>query len=667
MNYWAHRGLSYLYPENTLEAFERAFQYDICGIELDVQLSKDEQLVVIHDETLDRTTDLQGYVKDYTLAELKEAKITFKDKIYRIPTLAEVFSLCRDHLAESETYINIELKNSVFPYPGMEKKVLEMVKAFELQDHIVYSSFNHDSLKLMKQLDPKAHLAVLADDVRDCFETARQLNTRDIHPYIGSLGHIDLSGYVVRAWNLSDKEPLNPSENVPYHYSYEELHELGVTDYITNNVQLYMPLNQTEVPARKQKAMPGKAIDPETGKTVASEEHSVFFEPVYLRRGTILKPKEAVAYRPYFYQNQIRPELLHSFAYDEEANYSSYVPAYFPDRWQTREFAMKEDGYLRMELQGQTDHSFEEIFEIMDMPCSRKRNPRFRDEEERIIRRLKQFRKKGDLLFILGSDLHGGYGSSSEETLRNIKHLCRRIYPDAVIDLGDQTDGSLNKEQTTELVERIRKDSSRFGVPVYRCLGDHDFNDFQNNNDFFTRTEAEELYLDGQKEDRYVDYKDVRLIFLSSYDPEQENRCGFSMRSLRKLRYLLFRTPKDKKIILFSHLPPMNGLCYSGETLRNSNRLIRILENHQKKNRQIKAYLHGHVHAENAYTKLSFPILGIGCMKPEDYQNRKPEGSITYARQIGTATQELFDLMLVGKDGIRFIRYGAGEDRMIKY
>ena len=667
MNYWAHRGLSYLYPENTLEAFKQAFRYDICGIELDVQLSKDDQLVVIHDETLDRTTNLKGNVMDYTLAELKEAEIAYQGKIYRIPTLAEVFSLCRDHLAESETFINIELKNSVFPYPGMEKKVLEMVKAFELQDHIIYSSFNHDSLKLMKQLDPHAHLAVLADDVRDCFETARLLQTRDIHPYIGSLGNIDVSGYIVRAWNLSDKEPLYPHDDAPYHYSYEELCQLGVTDYITNNVQLYMPMQQEKEAAREQNAIPMKAIDPQTGRIVPSAEDSVFFEPIYFVRGTILKPRDAIAYRLYFYEDQIKPEFLHSKSCDEEANFSSFVPDYFSDRWQTHEFAMRENGYLRLELKGQTDRTFNELFEVLDMPRSHKRNPRFRDEEERVINRLKLFRKDDDRLFIVASDLHQAYGSTGEETMCNIKHLCRRIYPEAVIDLGDQTDGMLSRKQTTELVGRINTDVRRFGAPVYRCLGDHDFNDFHNDTESFTRQEAEELYLNGSQEDRYIDSKDLRLIFLSSYDPQQEEPCGFSKRTLRWLRYLLLKTPKEKKILLFSHMPPMGTLNYPGEALRNESRLLKILEKHQRRNGQIIAYIHGHVHADQVYTDAVFPIISIGCLKPEDYQNKKPEGSVTYPRQIGTASQELFDLMLVNKERIRFIRYGAGEDRTIRF
>ncbi len=665
MNYWAHRGLSYLYPENTLEAFKQAFAYDISGIELDVQLSKDDQLVVIHDETLNRTTDMQGYVKDYTLQELKQALIRYQGKIYRIPTLAEVFSLLRNELIEKETYINIELKNSVIPYTGMEKKVLALVKAYELEDRIIYSSFNHDSLHLLKVLDPKAHVAVLADDVRDCIRAAAQLGTKEIHPYIGSLQGYDASGYVVRAWNLSDKEPLYPDQNEPYHYSYSELYQLGVTDYITNNVQDYAPFYLKEDPSRKQNALPGKAIDPETGKSVLSGEASLCYEPIYFKRGTILRPRNGIAYRPYFYQASVRPELLHSGIYDEEAIYSTFIPEYFEHDWRIHDFIMREDGYLRLEIRGIQESPFKELFDVVEMPAEHRRMDCFKKEEERIIQKTDLYRQKNDSLFLLASDLHYAYGSVSEQSLRNLKLLSRRAHPDALIDLGDLTDGLLPKAQTKELVKRIKAAQRRLGIPVYRCLGDRDFIAFNDNEDFYTREEAEEFYLQ-QKEDRYYDHKDLRLIFLSSFDPQNKDACGFSKQTLRWLRYLLFRTSKEKKILLFSHVPPISESGYLGETIRNGNKLMKILVNHQKRKGTILAYIHGHTHADSLHQEFGFPIIGIGSMKPEDYPNKKAESCVTPARQLATASQELIDLLLINEKELRFIRYGAGEDRLIK-
>ena len=76
MKIWAHRGCSQNYPENTLLSFEKAAQIrELAGIELDIQLTKDKELVVIHDERVDRTTEGIGFVRDYTLAELKRLHI----------------------------------------------------------------------------------------------------------------------------------------------------------------------------------------------------------------------------------------------------------------------------------------------------------------------------------------------------------------------------------------------------------------------------------------------------------------------------------------------------------------------------------------------------------------------------------------------------------------
>ena len=112
MNVWAHRGASGYAPENTLEAFQLAIEQKADGVELDVQLSKDGVLVVIHDESLDRVSDGRGYVKDYTLQELKSFnfnKMHPEYGIVRIPTLEEVYAL----LKNTGLTINTELKNKL--------------------------------------------------------------------------------------------------------------------------------------------------------------------------------------------------------------------------------------------------------------------------------------------------------------------------------------------------------------------------------------------------------------------------------------------------------------------------------------------------------------------------------------------------------------------------
>ena len=144
---FAHRGASGYAPENTLEAFALAIRQGADGIELDVQLSSDGIPVVIHDETIDRVTDKTGYVKDYTLQELKELTV-LKDRFpaynqSKIPTLKEVLEAVKP----SGIQVNIELKTGIYWYPDIEKKVAEIVEETGMKDRIVYSSFNHYSVQ----------------------------------------------------------------------------------------------------------------------------------------------------------------------------------------------------------------------------------------------------------------------------------------------------------------------------------------------------------------------------------------------------------------------------------------------------------------------------------------------------------------------------------------
>jgi len=123
---WAHRGASGYAPENTLEAFRKAIEMGADGVELDVQLTKDGELVVIHDETVDRTSDGSGWVKDFTYARISRFNYnrTHKEGYERamIPTLEEVYEL----LKPTGLTINVELKTGVVFYPEIEERVLDL-------------------------------------------------------------------------------------------------------------------------------------------------------------------------------------------------------------------------------------------------------------------------------------------------------------------------------------------------------------------------------------------------------------------------------------------------------------------------------------------------------------------------------------------------------------
>ncbi|WP_391207220.1 glycerophosphodiester phosphodiesterase [Psychrobacillus sp. L4] len=165
MKIYAHRGSAGTHPENTIASFKATAKFPVHGVEFDVHMTKDGELVVIHDESIDRTSNGHGYVKDKTLAELKGYDFggwfSTKYKGEKIPTLREVLYVFKD----TRHHLNIELKSDVFPYVGMEDKVLQMLKEYRLESRVVISSFNHEMVKNFKMLAPQIETAILFMEV----------------------------------------------------------------------------------------------------------------------------------------------------------------------------------------------------------------------------------------------------------------------------------------------------------------------------------------------------------------------------------------------------------------------------------------------------------------------------------------------------------------------
>lgn len=241
MKVWAHRGCSQRYPENTLLAFEKAAAIkNLAGIELDIQLTMDGEMVVIHDERVDRTTEGIGYVRDYTLSQIKKLHIYADDHpTQSIPTIAEVFDLLEPQI-RSGLKLNIELKNSVYPYYGMEEKIVELVRRRELQDSIVYSSFYAGSLEKLKKLDPAAELGILDSRASDClYKLKGGCGAAALHPFWRGidLTKQDLEGYVVRVWMSGHLYPEKPTGTK---LDFGVLEAQGITDIILNEPEVYL-------------------------------------------------------------------------------------------------------------------------------------------------------------------------------------------------------------------------------------------------------------------------------------------------------------------------------------------------------------------------------------------------------------------------------------------
>ena len=159
----AHRGAFACYPENTLVSFEGAIALGAHMVELDVQLTSDGEVVVFHDEKINRCTNGRGRIADHSLAELKKLDAgSWFDKQFQgeqIPTLDEVLKACQNRIA-----VNIEIKTEAvtdYVQGGIEEKCLKTVDENKMSGHVVFSSFDSRALRHLKQIDHRTPTAVL--------------------------------------------------------------------------------------------------------------------------------------------------------------------------------------------------------------------------------------------------------------------------------------------------------------------------------------------------------------------------------------------------------------------------------------------------------------------------------------------------------------------------
>lgn len=158
----AHRGASYLAPENTLVAFRKAMEIGADGVEMDVQKTYDNELVIHHDYMVDMHTDISGQIYDLTMGELKALDFgSWKDAIYaneRIATLQEALELCA---GMEGTQVQLELKSPLEDDPDFVPRVLDAVRAAGLTDRLTLISFHHSQLRQAKQLMPELKVGAL--------------------------------------------------------------------------------------------------------------------------------------------------------------------------------------------------------------------------------------------------------------------------------------------------------------------------------------------------------------------------------------------------------------------------------------------------------------------------------------------------------------------------
>ncbi|MBP1950581.1 glycerophosphodiester phosphodiesterase [Virgibacillus litoralis] len=232
---FAHRGSLTEAPENTLPAFKKAIWHGAKALELDVQLSKDNHLIVCHDHKLSRfNKDAEGLIKDYTLEEIQQIDVgeTFSEEFkgVTLPTLDQVLHIC-----PADLLLNIEIKNIPVIYDGIEQILLKTLHEHDRLNNLVISSFDHVALKKVQEINSTIPLGMLFYyrilNPWD-YASASGLNIQSIHPnqiYVDQtfVQSCKRNGYDIYPFTVSDQE------------RYKELLEYGVDGVFSNNPEIF--------------------------------------------------------------------------------------------------------------------------------------------------------------------------------------------------------------------------------------------------------------------------------------------------------------------------------------------------------------------------------------------------------------------------------------------
>lgn len=253
----AHRGGAQIAPEHTMVAFEKAHALGVDGFEIDIRLTKDEEIIVFHDETVERTSNGTGAVKDLTLSELKELNFAYnykdldgyypyrEDKI-EIVTLRELLEVFPN------TYINIDIKDGPDTYEGslMPSKLWRLIEEFDAENRVVVTSFYSEQIdRFNLYAQNRVALGAGENDVRKAFTAFTSQFGHLYHPKV-DVFQIPIKSGVI---SLSSRKFITFLEklNIPVHYwtindeeTIRQLIQLGAKGIITDRPDIAVPLIQ---------------------------------------------------------------------------------------------------------------------------------------------------------------------------------------------------------------------------------------------------------------------------------------------------------------------------------------------------------------------------------------------------------------------------------------
>jgi len=420
----------------------------------------------------------------------------------------------------------------------------------------------------------------------------------------------------------------------------------------------------------------GKLINAADGAGLKPLGIAVNWEPVPVPEGTRISLKGSdMLYRVFTYKNDINDVYIYTRCFSSEGNKAAFDADSSVTEWQDGgEWSAPTDMFIRIELMNRGGKEFpadmflEDLVQ-MEFPeggygrafrdCGKEEM--FLKEAERVAERVNELREEKNAVIMVLSDSHYSAGSNWNDTVFCLSAVGERVRPDALVNLGDITDGTFPKAADRRVSARLRGDMEGCGCPVHICPGNHDIH-LQHKEDF-------EAALPGlHKPPYFEDLRDqgVRMIFLDSYDPGREIPYGFSDEEISWLSDTLGKMPEKYGAVLFSHVNPSESRTRWDEEILNAGRLMEILDDHSRKRPGcILGLICGHDHEDRIRTEHAFPVISENCSLIEDHSGSRPLYDGRTTRRKGTESQELFDVLVINKDKNRLslVRFGAGEDR----
>lgn len=435
----------------------------------------------------------------------------------------------------------------------------------------------------------------------------------------------------------------------------------------------------------------GKRIDEATGLVIPSDDTYMTSDKVwhaYPGSKLVLKNRQ-YHYAIATYNAKPDGTLIYTYCYAPDMNWASYNHDLDERGFIGRDYVFEDERYFRVMLTRLDGGEIPKIAEaegillfVHEKNVSDKPKMYYSAEIDQTCTEISQARENIEtpLTIALIADTHYAPGTTWDNSLCNIKAVNDTVHFDNIIHLGDLTDGLGSKLLTKQYADYVMNGLKQIGIPTYLTIGNHDTNYFHGNPNAYSRAEQYDAYHSGKDPtdavrngadlwyyvDRYP--QKLRMLFLGSYDAGESERYGFWEEEIEWVQKTLNETPPDWCVIVFSHVPLLPKMHYWTKTIRNADKLLSVFIQFNSEENRLLGYIHGHNHCDQINTEQGFPIVSLGSNKMEYFTYYKPDGAVTYRRTANTASEDLWDVLVVDTKNrkLDLIRFGAGDNRSVQ-